>query len=204
MLMEIAEAMILAERCAPAVAAPTLMSIVRVESGFNPLAIGVNGLPRVVIRAESPAAAARQASALIAGGRSVDLGLAQINSKNLRRLGLSVEDAFDPCRNLAAAATVLQEGYVRSRPGQMGAQPALLQALSYYNTGHPRRGFANGYVAKVTAAAGQVVPVLATASDQPANPAPRIITPAWDVFGRSLPSDGFVTRVASPISGGQP
>jgi type IV secretion system protein VirB1 len=180
------------------------MSIVRVESGFNPLAIGVNGLPRVVIRAATPAAAERQASALIAGGRSVDLGLAQINSKNLRRLGLSVEDAFDPCRNLAAAATVLQEGYVRSRPGQMGAQPALLQALSYYNTGHPRRGFANGYVAKVTAAAGQVVPVLATESDQPAKPAPRVSTPAWDVFGQSTTSDEFVIRIAAPTSGGQP
>jgi type IV secretion system protein VirB1 len=204
MLMEVAEAVILAEQCAPAVAAPTLMSIVRVESGFNPLAIGVNGLPRVIIKTASAADAARQASTLIAAGRSVDLGLAQINSKNLHRLGLTVEDAFDPCRNLAAAARVLQEGYARSRPAEVGAQPALLQALSFYNTGHPRRGFANGYVAKVTAAARRTAPASPKPPARPSQAAPSADTPSWDVFGQSTASEGFVIRIATPVSGGQP
>lgn len=47
---------------------------------------------------------------MISAGRRVDLGLAQINSKNLGWLGLSVEAAFDSCQNLAAAARVLQAG----------------------------------------------------------------------------------------------
>ena len=201
MLMEMAELVALAERCAPAVASPTLMSIVRVESGFNPLAIGVNGLPRVVVRATSPGDAARQASALIAQGRSVDLGLAQINSKNLQWLGLTVEEAFEPCRNLAAAGRVLQDGYVRSKPGEVGSQPALLQALSYYNTGHPRRGFTNGYVAKVRSAAERVGP-LASVSSSPPQTASSAIKPSWDVFGQSMSAD-FVTRIATPIPGDQ-
>jgi len=200
MLIVLADALILADRCAPSVAATTMMSVVRVESGFNPLAIGVNGAPRLTVKAADKADAVRQATALITSGRSVDLGLAQINSKNLQWLGLSVEDAFDPCRNLAAGARILQDAYRRSGPEKLGPQPALLQALSYYNTGNPRRGFGNGYVAKVTAAANVAVPALAppsAPSTQGAAPAPRS---AWDVFGNASPST-FVIRVTPQAPG---
>lgn len=203
MLIALAEAVLLAERCAPSVAPSTLMAIVRVESGFNPLAIGVNGSPRLTVKSTNRADATRQAAALIATGRSIDLGLAQINSKNLARLGLSVEASFDPCRNLAAAARVLQDSYQRSDPEQVGAQPALLQALSYYNTGHPRRGFNNGYVAKVTAAAkvAHVVrPALPTLSTPATPPSPK----PWDVFGQATDPSSFVIRVGSKTTGDQP
>ncbi|MEI9891358.1 MAG: hypothetical protein WDN45_13185 [Caulobacteraceae bacterium] len=46
----------------------------------------------------------------------------------------------------------------------MGEQAALKTALSYYNTGHPARGFTNGYVAKVANAADRIVPAIAGAS----------------------------------------
>ncbi len=81
---------------------------------------------------------------LIAQGRSIDLGLGQINSANLQWLGLSIEAAFEPCANLKAAAQVLLSGY---RPQE--GRRAFDAALSRYNTGHPRRGLANGYVARV-------------------------------------------------------
>lgn len=186
----------LAAQCAPAVAPETLLSVVQVESRFDPLAIGVNGKPRVAVSAATTREAADKASALIAAGRSIDLGLAQINSKNLGWLGLSVEAAFDPCRNLAAAARVLQSGY----EGGADAQPALRRALSRYNTGDARRGFANGYVAKVERAAAEVVPAIqlqpgAMASSTPdAAPPPP---PAWDVFGQAAPAS-FVMRVSAP------
>src|SRR3990167_7991228 len=110
-ILPLFEALTVVAQCAPAVAPETLLSVVQVESRFDPLAIGVNGKPRVSVSAATPKEAAAKASALIAAGRSIDLGLAQINSKNLGWLGLSVEAAFDPCRNLAAAARVLQAGY---------------------------------------------------------------------------------------------
>ncbi len=187
------EALALAAQCAPAVAPETLLSVVQVESRFDPLAIGVNGKPRVSVSAATPQEAADKASALIAAGRSVDLGLAQINSRNLGWLGLSVEAAFDPCRNLAAGARVLQAGY----EGGADAQPALRRALSRYNTGDARRGIANGYVAKVERAAAQVVPAIQAFPAAPpiavAPPAP----PAWDVFGQAAPAS-FVIRVSAP------
>lgn len=171
----------LTAQCAPNIAPSTLLALVRAESGLDPLAIGVNraaGRPRPTSRPQ----AVTYARELIARGYDVDLGLAQINVRNLARLGLSLEDAFDPCRNLAAAGTVLREGYDRGRlrhgPGQM----ALRVAFSIYNTGHAERGFANGYVTRVLANAAAPSTrrsVIAAA------PPPATAPAAWDVFGRA-------------------
>jgi type IV secretion system protein VirB1 len=194
MTLSLSVILALAEACAPTVAPETLLSVVHVESRFDPLAIGVNGKPRVAVSAATPREAAAKASALIAAGRSVDLGLAQINSKNLGWLDLSVADAFDPCRNLAAASKVLQAGYESGAE----AQPALRRALSRYNTGDARRGFANGYVAKVERAAAQVVPAIQAAPAMtPEAAAPPPPAPAWDVFGQAAPTS-FVIRVSAP------
>jgi type IV secretion system protein VirB1 len=197
MSLPFAEALALALQCAPTVAPETLLSVVQVESSFNPLAIGVNGAPRTKVAATSPRDAVVQARGLMAAGRNIDLGLAQINSRNLAWLGLTVEDAFDPCRNLAAAARVLQVGYGPS--AEIGEQPALLRALSRYNTGGDTAGFRNGYIAKVTAAATRIVPVIRGAAVAPtliqtAEAPPR---PAWDVFGQSA-GGGFVIRLSTP------
>ena len=209
MILELTAVLTLAQRCAPSVAPETMLSVVQVESRFNPLAINVNGAadPRP---ARSAAEAIRTAEALIRQGRSVDLGLAQINSKNLAWLGITVSDAFDPCRNLAAAARVLEARYLsaaRSAPQQQ----ALRMAFSAYNTGDHGRGFVNGYVAKVEAAAGQVVPAIGGVYAPSLAPAPAEIAqqiaaenlggesepaepppPAWDVFARTRASPVLV------------
>jgi type IV secretion system protein VirB1 len=150
------EVLDLAGRCAPAEPAKVLASIVRVESAGHPLRIGVNGPRRAFLDPATPDEAVRLASGLIAAGKNIDLGLAQINARNLAWLGLSVEEAFEPCRNLAAAGVVMGRGYAAalqiSRPGQ-----SILQtAYSLYNTGDPDRGLSNGYVAKLEAARARV------------------------------------------------
>jgi type IV secretion system protein VirB1 len=185
MPLDIATLLTLAETCAPAVAPATLLAIGQVESGFDPLVIGVNGPAPRRLSFATPAAAAAAANQLIATGANIDLGLGQINVHNLPRLGLSVEAAFDPCRNLAASAQVLAADYLRTAPAPGREQDGLRTALSYYNTGRPDRGFANGYVTRVSAAAGRIVPAL-EASDAQARPRPVQIPaerPAWAVFG---------------------
>lgn len=133
--------------CAPTVAPATIQQIIQVESKGDPLAIGVNGgrLPRPAKNAADAAALARAA---IQQGYSVDLGLMQVNSKNLARLGYTVEDMFDSCKNLAAGAKVLTDFYVRATARHSDPQVALRLALSAYNTGSFSRGFRNGYVSR--------------------------------------------------------
>lgn len=208
MALSVAAALALAAQCAPTVAPETLLSVIQVESRFEPLAIGVNGLPRIAVTPASVDDAVARAEALIAAGRSIDLGLAQINSKNLSWLRLSLRDAFEPCRNLAAAARVLQDGYGRSDAKRVGEQAALRTALSYYNTGHPIRGVRNGYVGKVEAAAGRIVPAIGgvdavgSSKPEPAATAEHS-SPAWDVFGDVQRARGsFVTTVSIISSGG--
>jgi type IV secretion system protein VirB1 len=206
MPISIAAALLLAEQCAPTVAPETILSIVQVESGFNALAIGVNGSPQVRTGANGRREAVAIASGLIAAGRNIDLGLAQINSKNLGWLHLSVEDAFDPCRNLAASARVLQDGYARARPQATDEQAALATAFSFYNTGKPDRGFANGYVAKVARAAERIVPAIRSAAVAPVvasagEPNQAQEPPDWDVFAQTRGHSAFVVRVATQEEG---
>ena len=183
----------LAAACAPAAAPSTLLALARVESGLDPLAIGINGTLPHRLRVGSSGEAVAQATALIAGGANVDLGLAQINSANLGRLGLSVADAFDPCRSLEAGATLLASNYQRLvRAVAANDQSALRTALSLYNTGDRSRGFRNGYVARVERSAGAAA---GPASDFH-HVHHRLERPAWDAFGDLRPA-AFVTLPTS-------
>lgn len=188
----------LAEQCAPQAAAETLLAVARAESGLNTLAIGVNGAAPRRVRVASRSEAVAQAGALIAHGANLDLGLAQINSANLVRLGLSVANAFDPCRSLAASATLLQGDYRAARTAAADDQSALRTALSLYNTGDRQRGFRNGYVARVErwAAVGPAPPV---GPQTPVTEAPP--TRPWDAFGDLRPA-AFV--ISPPSRQGEP
>lgn len=165
----------LAQACAPAVAPQTLLSVVQAESGRDPFVVSVNAPRRQTYRPTTAAAATALAARLIGAGANLDLGLGQINSRNLAWLGLTPAQAFDPCRNLAASARVLEAGYRRAAPGEGGPQTALRAALSAYNTGDPRRGLRNGYVARVVAAAARVAPAL---GPEPPDPAATPAAPA--------------------------
>lgn len=138
--------------CAPHVSPATLAEIVRVESSGNPLAVNVNvirGRPRFPTpRIRDAAHGAQVARQAIAQGYNVDLGLMQVNSRNLRNLGYSIEQMFDPCTNVQAGARILTDNYTRAVREHGPGQAALLAALSAYNTGDFRRGFNNGYVAR--------------------------------------------------------
>ena len=139
----------LAQECAPWVAHQTMAAIVRTESAFRPLAIGINGGAKLTRQPETKAEAVATAKWLIANGYNIDMGLGQINSANLPKIGLTVENAFDPCQNIAAAATILHGNYQSAKRRTGNDQAALHAALSAYNTGSFTRGYANGYVQRV-------------------------------------------------------
>ena len=142
----------LASQCAPSVAPETVLAIIQTESRSDPFALNVNG-GRQPARQNNAADAAATARRFVAAGYSVDLGLGQINSRNMRWLGLTWETVFDPCTNVAALGRVLTANYNAAKAGR-DPQTALRVALSMYNTGSQTRGFRNGYVAKVVGNAG--------------------------------------------------
>jgi type IV secretion system protein VirB1 len=140
------DAMLL-QTCAPMVAPQTINAIVQVESHGNPYAIHINHDNHQVI-AHSKEEAIMLASQAISLGKSVDMGLMQVNSQHLRALGLSAADVFEPCTNIKTGASILIDDYKLANLQTKNQHQALLFALSAYNTGDFEHGLSNGYVAK--------------------------------------------------------
>lgn len=142
----------LAQQCAPQVSPVTMAAIVRTESGFNPYAIGVvNG--RLERQPASLGEAVATAHALSAAGWNFSVGLAQVNVENWYAYGLTEQRAFDPCRNLAVGAAILQGCFASARRAQIdtgpNSQSALRASLSCYASGNFLTGYRTGYVQRV-------------------------------------------------------
>lgn len=157
-------------RCVPEVHPTTMAAIVRVESTGNMFVLSDDGpgnLPlserRAYFRSIYPSSleeAAQITKGLIAQGHWVGIGLTQLSNRHLKRMGLSVEQALDPCTNLKGGGQVLMEYYTSAQKRFGNTQEALHAAISAYNSGNFESGIANGYVAKVIKAAGFAVPEL--------------------------------------------
>ena len=183
--------------------ASRLAAIAIQESGGDPLLIGVNpdparGLPAAAVRSATAQKAAAQAAALLAQGRSIDLGLMQVNSRQLARHGLTFETAFDTCRNMAAGADHYAED----------VRAVWSLAHRRYNTGSTERGAA--YAASVERVlnrvrAQQSALSPSSASSAPASqppPGPPLCAPSWDAWALAQCSARQATPSApSPADG---
>ncbi len=160
MIIDAATFLALALQCSPPVAPDTLLAVARQESGLHAWLLRDN-TTKEVFEGRDFAQTADTAERFIAAGHSVDLGMMQINSRNLAFLGLSVAEVLEPCGNVAAGGRVLTEAYaVASRRLGPGVE-ALRIALSRYNTGDDQAGLQNGYVGRVEQqAAAYFVPSL--------------------------------------------
>ncbi len=146
-------------RCAPTVHPETMAAVVSAESRGHQFAIADAGpvkLPwaqrKALVRSLYPGSlqeAVTTAQTLIANGHTVSLGVAQVNDRNLAKMGVSIQDVFDPCVNIAVGGKILTDFYEKAR-AKFGNGPAALQAaLSAYNSGDWSRGARDGYVALV-------------------------------------------------------
>lgn len=144
-------------------------AIVKTESGGNPYILadaGPKNLPwsvrKNLVRTLRPATAEEAAALvrqLLDQGHIVAIGLTQINAKNLPALGMTIEQALDPCQNLRGGSRILTDFYQAAlrKFGSSDPQAALQAALSSYWSGNFADGFAGGYVQKVLDNAGQPV-----------------------------------------------
>ena len=127
-----------------AVPAEVMHHVVRVESSYNPFAIGVVG-GRLARQPRSLPEAVATMRMLEREDYNYSVGLAQVNRYNLAKQGLaSPEQAFDICPNLRAGARILAECY-----GRAGRDWG--KAFSCYYSGNFETGFRHGYVQKVFA-----------------------------------------------------
>ncbi len=185
------ELLLMMSMCAPQVHPSTMAALVHHESGANPYAIGINKGSRLAKQPTNRADAIRIVKDLIEEGIDFDAGLGQINVRNWGWLKLSPETVFDPCANLGAAQTVLTDCYLRAAGSHQPGQHALQAALSCYNTGNFRAGMKNGYVGRVYASAGRVVPQI---GNTPAKASPPEKSKPKKEGGLQNPTpDGFDT-----------
>jgi type IV secretion system protein VirB1 len=127
-----------------AVPREVMQHVVRIESSFNPYAIGVVG-GRLARQPRNLSEAVSTARMLESKGYNFSLGIAQVNRYNLARYGLdSYERAFQVCPNLQAGSRILAECHGRAG-GDWG------KAFSCYYSGNFTTGFRHGYVQKVFA-----------------------------------------------------
>jgi type IV secretion system protein VirB1 len=178
--------------CAANIAPVTLETVIRVESRGNPLALNVNQLSGPQPHPRDADAAARLAAAYVRQGYSVDIGLMQINSRNLAALGVTIEQVLEPCENVRAGGTILTANYAGAVQHYGEGQPALKAALSAYNTGNFYRGFENGYVARYYGPCG--VPALTGSIRQAA----RVVAAS---IQRPMPQRSFSMN-ANPYTAG--
>ena len=163
------ELLTLIHQCAPASVSPdTLQAIIHTESADNPLALNVNGRMRLQYQPKSRDDAIGWSMWLIKRGYSIDMGLMQINSRQLARFNMTAADAFDACKNIRTGAAILTEHYSRATQTHGQGREALLHAISAYNTGNFEGGFRNGYVARVMTNTSSTTPA-AAAVDLPVN-----------------------------------
>lgn len=160
-ILTLAGVLSLATQCAPGIAPESLLPLSHVESSWNTLAIGINHGP--VVHPRTFGDAVMIARRYINAGYSVDLGIAQINSHNLHRLNMSIEDTFEPCRNFQAAERLLTENFARASQSYTGIE-AINRTFSLYNSGNYTTGYRNNYVNKIWRAAARIVPQLSQGS----------------------------------------
>jgi hypothetical protein len=137
-----------------------LSSRASVESGFDPLAIGVNGFTH---RFQTAAEAIQAAKELDAININYDAGIMQINRRNWARFGLTYETAFNACANLAAGVAHIVDDLAA----------AWDLARRRYNCG--RMDCSQGYAQKVALRRQQLDPAikaLLTGNPPPSNQPP--------------------------------
>ncbi|MCA1868360.1 lytic transglycosylase domain-containing protein [Agrobacterium genomosp. 3] len=201
----------LAQTCAPYVSSETLAGVVSLESRFAPFNIRINSGTPLKRPPATKAEAIEVATSLAAKRHDIQMGLGGIGLEELQRLNLSISDAFDPCINLQATATLL-DGYYRLAVKE-GAEPARAEQVmlqSYYGRDDPSIGAMVSYDKQVRREIKRLGPTMArltisdtgegrgtdvpskvpqadvvaavVAENSAEKAAPTAVAPAWDVF----------------------
>jgi type IV secretion system protein VirB1 len=185
----------LLEQCAPQVSPVLMQALVRTESAWQPFAIGMDRRQGSVRQPTTVKEAVATAKVLAAAGRKFSVGLAQIHESNVSLYGMSWEQAFDACQNLAVGQKILWNFYHRASASGYSGVAAIWAALRGYNSGGVDRAISDDYANRIFAymsTAPSVVQIGSgnVAAKVPVNPTkPSLVTVA---AAQALP--GMPTR----------
>ena len=177
--MDLSAFMALAERCAPGVDTQALIPIVRAASGFESLALTIEGRKPIKILATSKDEAIALAMQAKVAGNNAQLGIAGLTFEDLDKADISVSEAFDACPSLRVAARMHGEAGRGAEDGGVS-----------HGTGRAKRSVDGGFNPHVDRSAPQTPrPV---EQEQP-------LQESWDVFGNASARSLLVYRAsASP------
>lgn len=159
----------LAKKCAPGVPSETLAPIVKVESHFNPYAIGVVG-GRLARQPANKEEAVATAKALEAAGHKFSAGIGQVFRGNWAAFGLTAETVFDACGNLRASSGIFESCHTRAKAEFPNEQLALQAAYSCYYSNNFTTGFKPDFAGQPS----YVDKVLLSAAELEKQPTPTI------------------------------
>ncbi|WP_213957508.1 lytic transglycosylase domain-containing protein [Variovorax sp. dw_954] len=141
----------LLQECAPQVSPVLMQALVRTESAWQQFAIGMDKAQGAVKQPASLPEAVAKAKELAAGGRKFSVGLAQIHVSNVALYGMTWEQAFDACQNLAVGQKILWNFYHRASASGYTGVAAIWAALRGYNSGGVGRAISDEYANRIFA-----------------------------------------------------
>lgn len=158
----------LLEQCAPQVSPVLMQALVRTESAWQPFAIGMDKTQGAVEQPRTLAEAINTAKELVSAGRKFSVGLAQIHVSNVTLYGMSWEQAFDACQNLAIGQKILWNFYHRASASGYSGVAAIWAALRGYNSGGVDRAVSDAYANRIFAYMSSAPPQVQIGSGAPA------------------------------------
>jgi len=137
--MEPVDITVMIERCTPPVLARPVAAILRRANAFEPLLVTIAGKRPIRILAESKQEAIALASEAVVAGQAVRVGLAQLDSRDLKEAGLTIAAAFDPCTHIGAVGRAFETRKAKLIGRGVGAAPAAEQAIASFNVAQTDR-----------------------------------------------------------------
>lgn len=139
------------------VSEPLVRAIARIESGLNPWTLNIAGRSYFFNSKEEALAKVRESWS---SGRSIDVGLMQVNRWWLERYSISLEAALDPLANIYLGGWILKQELERHK--------TVRAAVGAYHS--PNRRRAGNY-------ADQVMNALESGAKQPSDKSSTLLKP---------------------------
>jgi type IV secretion system protein VirB1 len=178
----------LVERCAPTAMARPLTAIVRQASSFEPLLITIQGRKPIPIQATDREEAIQLATEAIASGQQVRTGLAQLDTEETKKAGLTASTTFDACQHIAGLGRLFDERLQAASMKSAERDQAIAEVVASFA---PK---ASGQVseprAQLRATTGRDRPTGDTTINPPAASASE--RRPWDVYRSGLGTSAFV------------